>query len=241
LAILQGDYAAGKRLAEESLALFRDIDDPIGVSRALGGLAYLEIEQGHYPQAEVLARESVGCARATNNRWGLYSSLGYLAIALHRQGRRAVALELYQQALEVARELGAPWETGAALREIGLAECDEGRQDLARTHLVEGMTMLHGLGDRPGVIKSLEGLAGVAAATAAPRRAARLWGATNVLRQQVGNARSVHESIAYERQVKAVRTTLSAPAFDQARDEGRAMTLDDAVRYALDAYASRDD
>jgi len=240
LAILQGDYAAGKQLTEESLALFREIDDPIGVSRALGGLAYLSIEQGHYREAEVLARESLDCARATDNRWGLYSSLGYLAIALHRQGQRAVALELYEQALEVARELGAPWETGAALREIGLAECDEGRQDLALKHLTEGMTILHGVGDRPGVIKSLEGIAGVAAATAAPRRAARLWGATDALRQEVGNARSAHERIAYERQLKAVRVILTAEAFDQAWDEGRAMPLHDAVRYALDEQAGRE-
>jgi hypothetical protein len=35
-------------------------------------------------------------------------------------------------------------------------------------HLAEAMTILHCLGDRPGVIESLEGLAGVAAATAAP-------------------------------------------------------------------------
>ena len=101
------------------------------------------------------------------------------------------------------------------------------------------MTLLHGLGDRPGVIDSLEGLAGVAAATAAPRRAARLWGAADALREEIGNARSVHESIAYEHQVKAVRAILTAEAFDQAWDEGRAMAVDDAVRYALDEQAGR--
>ena len=102
------------------------------------------------------------------------------------------------------------------------------------------MTILRGLGNRPGVIDSLEGLAGVAAATAAPRRAARLWGAAIVLRQEIGNARSVHESIAYDRHLKSVRATLTAEAFDQAWDEGRAMFLDDAVRYALDEQAGRD-
>ena len=61
------------------------------------------------------------------------------------------------------------------------------------------MTILHGLGNRPGVLDSLEHLAGVAAATAAPRRAARLWGAVDALRQEIGNARSVHESVPYER------------------------------------------
>ena len=50
-------------------------------------------------------------------------------------------------------------------------------------------------------------------------------------------ARSVHDCIAYERPVHAI---LTAEAFDQAWDEGRAMSLDDAVRYALDEQAGRD-
>ena len=37
-----------------------------------------------------------------------------------------------------------------------------------------------------------------------------------------------------------MRALLTANAFEQAWDEGRAMTLDDAVRYALDAQAGRD-
>jgi hypothetical protein len=68
----------------------------------------------------------------------------------------------------------------------------------------------------------------------------RLWGAADALRPEFGNARSVHLSVAYEHQVKAVRAVLTAEAFDQAWDEGRAMTLDDAVRYALDERAGRD-
>ena len=90
------------------------------------------------------------------------------------------------------------------------------------------------------VIESLEGFAGLAAATAAPRRAARLWGAADALRQEMGKARSIHLSIDYERQVKAVRAILTAEAFDQAWNEGRATSLDDAVRYALDEQAGRD-
>jgi predicted ATPase/DNA-binding winged helix-turn-helix (wHTH) protein len=240
LAIAQGDSAAGERLLQESLALYREIDDPNGTARALDPLAYLAIQQGHYPEAEALAREAIDRARATGDRVLLYSSLGNLAVALHQQGQLVAARELYEQALAVARELGTPFFLGRALGEIGRAECDEGRHDLALKHFAEGMTILHGLGNRPGVIESLEGLAGVAAATAAPRRAARLWGAADTLRQEIGNARSVRESIAYERQVKPVRASLTVEAFDQAWDEGRAMSLDDAVRYALDEQAERD-
>jgi hypothetical protein len=37
-----------------------------------------------------------------------------------------------------------------------------------------------------------------------------------------------------------VRATLTAEAFDQAWDEGRAISLDDAVSYASDDQAGRD-
>ena len=156
-AILQGDYAAGKGLLQESLMLFREVDDPRNVAYALDSLAYLAIEQGEYPEAEARAREAVDLLRARSSREGLCFSLIHLAIALHRRGQWAAAREFYEQSLAIARELGTPWEIGTALREIGLAECDEGHCDLALKHLAEAMTILHGLGDRPGVIESLEG------------------------------------------------------------------------------------
>jgi predicted ATPase/DNA-binding winged helix-turn-helix (wHTH) protein len=233
-AVPQGDYAAGKRLLQESLALFREIDDPKGVARVLGALAWLSIQRSDYPEAEAPAREAVDCARATGDRTLLFCSLAWLAIALREQGRSAEARELYEQSLAQARALGAPFEIGNILKEIGRAECDEGRHDLAEKHFAEGITILHDLGNLPGVIDSLEGLASAAAATAAPRRAARLWSATDALRQEIGNARSVPEGIAYERQLKAVRAALTAEAFNRAWNEGRAMSLDDAVHYALD-------
>jgi len=239
-AILQGDYAAGKGQLQESLMIFREIDDPRNVAYTLDSLAYLAIEQGEYPEAEARAREAVDLLRARGSREGLCFSLIHLAIALRSRGEWAAAHELYEQSLATARELGTPWEIGTALREIGLAECDGGRCDLALKHLAEAISVLHGLGDRPGVIESLDALAGAAAATAAPRRAARLWGATHALQQKMGGARTAHQKIIYERQVQPVRAILTAEAFEQAWAEGRAMTLDDAVRYALDEQAGHD-
>jgi predicted ATPase len=240
MASMQGDYVAGKRLLKESLALFREIEDPNGVARVLSGLAWLSMVQGDYPEAEVLARESVDSKRATGSRVNLSFSLDYLAIALHEQGKWAAAREFYDQALVVAHELGTPWEIGDAHNVIGWAECDEGHRDLALKHFTEGITILHGIGNPPGVMASLEGLACLAATSAAPRRAARLWGATEALRQEMGGARAVHMRVAFERHVKPVRAILTDEAFDQAWNEGRAMSLDEAVRYALDEQTGRD-
>ena len=46
----------------------------------------------------------------------------------------------------------------------------------------------------------------------------------------MGGARSARQKIIYERQVHPVRAILTAEAFDQVWDQGRAMTLDVAVR-----------
>ena len=61
-----------------------------------------------------------------------------------------------------------------------------------------------------------------------------------MLREQIGNVRSVPDNTVYDRHTKQVRAALTAEASDQAWNEGRAMSLDGAVRYALDGHAGRD-
>jgi non-specific serine/threonine protein kinase len=237
LATPQGDYDTGTRLLEESLALYRELDDAVYASNVLDALINLLNERGDFPGAEVLAREAVEYAQASGNRSNLFSSLANLAIALYRQGQHAAARELYERALVAARELGWPWHIALTLNEMGRAECDEGHFDVAQEHFSEALTILRSLGDRVSIFDSLEGFAGIAAGTAAPRRAVHLWGAASVFRKNFGSPRSLHLRIDYERQVEAVRTAWHAEAFDQAWDEGSRMPLEDAVRYALDENA----
>ena len=170
----------------------------------------------------------------------LYCGLGNLAIAVHARGDWPAARELYDKALAAARNLGAPWETGFALNRSGQAECDEGSYDLAREHFLEAIAMLHELGNPAGVTESLEGIAAVKSATGSPVHAVRLWAASEALREEIGDERATHDQIRFERDLKQVRALLTDDVFDQAWNEGRAMTLNDAVRCALDVRAGRD-
>jgi len=229
-----GDHAPAKSLLQESLALFREIGDMTASPQiALYWLAHLAIQEGDYSEGEALSREAVDVARAMGERRLLCGGLGNLAMALHAQGRWEAARGSYEQALEMARELGTPFEIGNALKRIGMAESDERHSKLALKHLAEGLRILHSLGHRMGVIGSLEGIAGVFGTIAAPR-AARLWSASDALRQEIGSPRSAHESIVHEGQLKTVRAILTAEEFARAWDEGRTMSLEDAVRCALD-------
>jgi hypothetical protein len=56
----------------------------------------------------------------------------------------------------------------------------------------------------------------------------------------MGRARAV-QGHRYKRRVQVVRAMPTVEAFARARDEGRAMLLDYAARYALDEQAERGD
>lgn len=74
----------------------------------------------------------------------------------------------------------------------------------------------------------------MACAVAEPRRAARIWGRANQLREEVGTPLPPNEQPRYERQIATVHAAIGDDAaFDLAWREGRAMTLEQAVEYAL--------
>ena len=80
----------------------------------------------------------------------------------------------------------------------------------------------------------LEGLAAVAGEQGQPDRACRLFGAAAALRKTGGwPLEPVYQS-EYQRQVAALRDTLGEKAFAAAWAEGQAMTLGQAIAYALE-------
>lgn len=84
-----------------------------------------------------------------------------------------------------------------------------------------------------GIIHSLEGFAGLAAAQARPQRALRLAGAAASLREAIGAPLSPTEHARLEHRLEAARQTLSEAVGTELWAEGRAMTLEQASTYAL--------
>ncbi len=68
---------------------------------------------------------------------------------------------------------------------------------------------------------------------AGTERAARLWGAAEALREVIGSPRPPNEREEYERGLATVREALGEEVFSAAWAEGRAMSLEQAIEYAL--------
>lgn len=92
------------------------------------------------------------------------------------------------------------------------------------------------LGERRGVAESLEGLASLAAAGGKPERAVRLLGAAEALREAIGTPLPPSDRPDYERSVSTLQQRLDQRLFTTTWAEGRAMTPEAAMEYALSEH-----
>jgi non-specific serine/threonine protein kinase len=83
-------------------------------------------------------------------------------------------------------------------------------------------------------IQSLERCAWVAADLHQAQRAARLFGASEAAREWIGAPLKPGEMPIYDRHLARVRANLNTNTFDAAWAEGRKMTLEQAIEFALE-------
>ncbi len=112
------------------------------------------------------------------------------------------------------------------------------RGDYERAHSLhqESLELSRELGDKLIAAESLEGLA-CSAARGEEGRAARLSGAAGALREAVGYHQAPRERALREPFLGAASSRLEEAKWGAALAEGRAMTFDDAVAYALEDAA----
>ena len=84
------------------------------------------------------------------------------------------------------------------------------------------------------VSHSLEGLAAVAAAEQQPGRAGRLWGAAAAARQVLDDPLPPGDAAVYERWLAPARAHIGDGSWQAAVAEGWAMSLEQAIAYALE-------
>ena len=92
------------------------------------------------------------------------------------------------------------------------------------------LRLCNALGDRAGIFVCLVGSAEIAVKRGEMARAARLLGAADALREEIGYTPEPGEREQHERVATALGDD---PALAAAKSEGRPLTLDAAVAYAL--------
>ena len=236
----QGDHLSAEVLLEESVSLFRELDDKLGTAYALSNAGFAALGQGQPQKAITLTEEAVDLFLEVDEKWGAAIELGFLAVAWRDQGDHERAKRLAERGLALSREVGERQAISVALNTLATLAQAERDHERARELFEEGLTVSAELGNESDVVHCLEGLASIAGAEGSIVRAARLWGAAEALLEEieVGVHTYVPDRSLHQSQVAAARAQLEEAEWTAAWAEGRAMTSEQALEYALEQEAT---
>jgi predicted ATPase/DNA-binding winged helix-turn-helix (wHTH) protein len=238
----QGDHAALQKLLQESLALCRELNEHRIAAYVLHNLAIVAVEQAKYEDADTQFRESLAQQKALGDRWGVANALLSLGEVSRLRGNLRAALSMLEESLAMLREIGDRGLMSSVRHSLGRVEFLLGNLESAQEHLTESLMIGQEMSNLPTIAVALEGLAYLATASNALIRAARIWGAAERLRKEIGVPIPLCDQADYQRRVAAARAALSKEVFDHALHEGNEMTLEKAVQFTLggDMTLSRD-
>ena len=236
----EGDFASARTMHEESLAIQRELGDRRGIANSLGNLGNVASDQRDFASARALYEEGLAIMQELGHRLGIANALHNLGRVVQIQGDQAAAQSINEECLAIRRELGDRLGMAFTLSSLGDAASEQGDYPAAAALFQEGLMIQRELGDRRGIVYSFGGLAGVIAALGNSLRAARIWGGTERLREEIGLPRPPNERPLYDRRVAAARVAAADDAaFDRAWQEGRALTLEQAIELAMEATVER--
>jgi DNA-binding CsgD family transcriptional regulator len=226
---IQGDYGRASALGEEALALARASDDASGASGALHLLSLTATDRGELAEAQAYIEAGIAIDRSVKYDHGVahgLSDLGDIALA---QGRLADAAALGEEALAIGRGRGDAWCVARAQIGCGRIAHAQGDRVRALGLVSEGLVGSAKLGDKETAARGISELAAIAAERGDLRLAARLYGSAAALRETIGALLAPTERTGYDAAVDAIRAGLTSDAFAAAWEEGRALSLDQAV------------
>lgn len=229
----RGDYDGADRLYREALYIRRelgDLDDIATTLRLLGNIRYdLEDREG----GEALWRESLETRPADGDRRARAETLNNLGVAARDRQDLDGAQDSYLQALEIFQAVGD--EEGVARIEMNLGDLAYDREDFKNgiRYSQEALARFHAHGNTWDLVDCLDFLAANLGGEERPQEAALVFGASQSLRDAIGAVRSTRDATVYDGFVTRVRAQLPPEEFDQLYYEGRAMTLEQIMSYAL--------
>jgi predicted ATPase/tRNA A-37 threonylcarbamoyl transferase component Bud32 len=229
-----GDVETACAFFEEGLGIGREVDDKGLIAYATSGLGIVQALLGNTAECRVYLEESLALARQVGNGHLAAKVLNNLGELERTVGDMDRARRMYEEALAVVTPYPDERLNSIASFNLGTLALDAGDCSTARRYFRKSLDHACADGFMIGLHAALDGLGMLASAEGNMGRAARLFGATEALGEELGiNAEPNDEQIR-ERFCAAARAALGDEAFDAAVHEGRALTVDEAVALAQD-------
>jgi predicted ATPase/class 3 adenylate cyclase len=236
MAYASGDVTAATSIAEEGLELHRRLGDPRGAALDLNVLCIASIEEGELERARQFAEESLALFREAGDEHNTVAATRTFAFTYHASGDLERARTLHESNLEQAQALGFKDTEAATLGSLAMIAFEQGRVEDALAIGKQNLLACRDLGSLQGIAQSLcRNAATFAVLPGTADTAAQLLSCFESLREQIGVSEAWVGRM-NERTLSAIRGQLGGDAFAEAWEQGRTLTIDEAVALALESF-----
>lgn len=234
---MEGKPEAGLAHGRQAVALAWELGDLELQAESLHWLGNAASGSGNLAYASDWYQESAELSRGLGHTSFLIVTLTNLASIRLDADDVAAARAGLEESLALARDIGNPQRLSHGLLVLTQVETREGRFDEARQALRESLTLARELGLANFLAWGLGLAAPLTTASGRPDRTVRLLAASLAQEELLGIVQDLLEAPIREQNLRAARAAIGSERFDATYGEGGAMTLDEAVTYALDSLA----
>lgn len=225
LARYQGDYGQAFTLTNESLQIYRQLEDKQGLANSLANLGFVSLYHNHMEMARSLYEESLSLNRQLLNSQGIADTLSHLALVAFYEGDSAKARVMDEESLALWQQLGDQQGIAWALHRLGNVMLSQGNEAEAHQLFDRSLTLSHDLKFQWGLAWSLEDFARLAALHKYHVLALWLGGAAQALREAIGLPLPKREQADFDHKLDPVRQALGRERSLAVWTEGRLKPL----------------
>lgn len=155
LANYQADYARALVLLQDSLALYRELDDKQGIAYCLNLLSHGKMMTGDLKGAQTALEESFAIFRDLDDTRGMGYSLYFLGSMFLAAGDVAAARPVLEDSLARLQEAGDQWWVGNALIQLGWGVNRQGDPAAALRMFHHALEISTHFGDNRGTARAV--------------------------------------------------------------------------------------
>jgi len=226
----EADIKAARSSFEQCFELYQRHGDQRGMTWAVLDLGSLAFVEGHYGRAEAQFMQGLAIFQELGDKFSVAYILTGLGELMRFLGEYERAGKFYEQNLEIFRELRGRFTLAWPFLGLAWVSLHKGDYHKANDLFEESLKLSIEDSNKALIALCLTGLASVLGMTRKPEQATRLFGAVKVLLESIGRPADRKD---FDYYVAAVRAQLDETAFAEVWEEGRAMTLEQAVDYAF--------
>lgn len=230
-------FEDARRHYEDGLAIFEREGDEDGTQRMLNNLAILLLDTGETEAALAMHERCLAVRRGREDKYGEAASLNNIAVIHARRMDYGLARVFFEESFAIRSELGNKQGMVTCLLNLAmLARCDKDHPR-ACSRLCACVKMAEELGDLDGISYALVVGMGVAQETGRERQAARLCGAVEALREEIGAPLPPTQWQEYTQERDDLAARMGGAAYAEEFAAGRLDGWESALWPILDAGA----